>query len=562
MDQGQFAQAIESIDAQRRRIEDDPQLDATVKLARKASLAMLSFEACSLASDAAADKNRAAQASFASQRFDALAALAAESGDSRQGIYQMVGDRLEEVAGVAGLPPFAKAVYAARWIRERKFEQALGAADSLDRDEAARSDFLKQDAVFFKAACLQELNQPLPAAQEYLRFSRDYGRDKRAPQAMLTGLSLLAKQQDVLEDATTRGLLTDVGDMLLRSSDPQVEKYRQAWLPLVAEANLREGRYDRAAELFGVIPKDSRQYGLAVVGRILAVSGKLRFAAAASEKDKARAEAEAVIREAVELAGKVADEPVAAATSRAMATQPAGPNVLAARLLLEAARLSIDTLGDADRALKLLEGAEGRWRQDPALLAEPAERSNPGLGEGGQDRPGEAAGRAVHVGAAGRGGALAGAAAGRYAAGDRAAAEARAERAGGEVLGAGGGSGGAAGHVGGGTRGRNDAGAAVCDPVPAGALAAAGGPGRAGAGGVRGPLSAGCGAVGRAGAGRGGAGGAGELFVRPAEVARGAAGVHGHSGAGRRRGARRGGRRSCGPCSVRCSCGTRTPTRS
>jgi hypothetical protein len=365
IDQGQFKQAFASIERRQKQIDDDGGLDATVKLARKLSLAMLSFETCSLASDAAAArKDRPAQTSLANQRFDAVAVLAA-APDARQGIYQMVGDRLPEVPNVSSLPAFGKAVFAARWMRQRRFEQALAAAEALERDTSERQDFLAQDAVFFKAVCLQELKQPVPAAQSYLRFARDFPTDKRAPQALLAGLSLLAKQEDVLEDAASRTLLTDVGDMLLRSSSTEVEKYKQAWLPLVAEANLREARYERAAELFQMVPKDGKQYGAAVVGRILAISGKLRFTTEAKDKEKARAEAENVINEAVQLSKKIQAQPPPAA-----ATQSQGPNVLAARLQLEAARLSLDMLGDADRALQLLEGAETRWQQNPALLAQ------------------------------------------------------------------------------------------------------------------------------------------------------------------------------------------------
>ena len=328
---------------------------------------MLSFETCSLASDAAAaKKNRPAQTALANQRFDAVTALAAAAPDARQSIYQMVADRLPDMANVASLPPFGKAVFAARWIRDRKFDQALAAAESLERDTGEKQEFLTQDAIFFKAVCLQELKQPVPAAQAYLRFARDFPKDSRAPQSLLPGLSLLAKQDDVLEDAASRALLTDVGDMLTRSTAPEVEKYKQAWLPLVAEANLREARYDRAAELFQMVPKDSKAYGAAVVGRILAISGKLRFTTAAKDKEKARSRGRRRHqRGGRSWPGSWKPNPLAAAT-----TQPQAPNILAARLQLEAARLSLDTLGDADRALQLLEGAETRWQQNPALLAQ------------------------------------------------------------------------------------------------------------------------------------------------------------------------------------------------
>ena len=367
IDQGQFVQAIATIDQQRKEVDADPRFDPTVRLARKLSLAMLSFEANSLAADAAAAaKNRSAETAFSSQRFDALAALAADAPDSRQSIYQLIGDRLGDVSTVAGLPPFGKAIFAARWYHDRKFEQALAAADSLERDTAQKPDFLKQDAVYLKAVCQQELKQPLPAAQAYVQFARDFPQDKRASQALLLGLSLLAKQSDVLEDAATRALLLDVGDLLLRSSSPQTVQYRQAWLPLIAEANLREGRYDRAAELFQTIPADSKQYGGAVVGRLLAVSGKIRFAVGTQDKEKVRGEAEAVIDEAVQLAKKLS----AGASTRPTDTQPGSPDMLAARLLLEAARLCIDTLGEPDRALTLLAGAQERWQSSPALLAQ------------------------------------------------------------------------------------------------------------------------------------------------------------------------------------------------
>jgi hypothetical protein len=366
IDQGRFDEARISIERSQRQIDADGGLDATVKLARKLSLAMLSFETCSLASDAAAaKKNRPAQIALANQRFDAVTALAAAAPDARQSIYQMVADRLPDMANVANLPPFGKAVFAARWIRDRKFDQALAAAEALQRDSGEKQEFLTQDAVFFKAVCLQELKQPMPAAQAYILFARDFPMDSRAPQSLLAGLSLLAKQDDVLEDATSRALLTDVGDMLTRSTAPEVEKHKQAWLPLVAEANLREARYDRAADLFLMVPKDSNAYGAAVVGRILAISGRLRFTTAVNDKEKARAEAEGVINDAVQLAGKLE-----AGSASPASTQPQAQNIRAARLQLEAARLSLDILGDAGRALQLLEGAETRWQQSPALLAQ------------------------------------------------------------------------------------------------------------------------------------------------------------------------------------------------
>lgn len=366
IDQGQFEEAIVAIERRQREIDGDGGIDATVKLARRLSLAMLGFETCSLASDAAAArKDRAAQAAFANRRFDAVAAVAASAPDARQSIYEMVADRLPDMASVAGLPPFGKVVFAARWIRDRKFDQALAAVEALASDTGEKQSFIEQDAAFFKAVCLQELDQPVPATQAYLRFARDFPSDSRAPQALLAGLSLLARQDGVLEDAMSRGLLTDVGDLLIRSTAPQVERHKQAWLPLVAEANLREGRYERAAELFQMIAPDNRAYGSAAVGRILAVSGHLRFAAAGKDKEKARLEAEGIVQDAVELAAKLQAESASATT-----TQPQGAGILAGRLLIEAARLSLDLLGDADRALKLLEGAESRWQHDPALLAQ------------------------------------------------------------------------------------------------------------------------------------------------------------------------------------------------
>jgi hypothetical protein len=362
IDQGQFTQAIGSLNLMRREMDAEAQLDRTVKLARRLSLAMLEFEACSLAADAsAAEKNRSAQVAYARQRFDALATLSAEAPDSRQAIYQMVADRLPDVAGVAGLPPFGKAVFAARWIRERKFDQVLAAADSLVSDPSAEPGFLKQEAIFFKAVCQEELKQPLPAAQSYLAFARDWPQDRRAGQALLSALSLMARQPDVLEDAASRAIVVELGDLLERAGSPQIARYKANWLPLVAEANLRESRYERAAELFQMIPKDSRQYGLAMVGRILAVSGKIRFGRASPDQQKA--EAASVIDEAVQAARQLA-------TGKPADTQPQSPDVLAARLLLEAAKLSIDVLGDADRALTLLEGAETRWRNNPSLLAQ------------------------------------------------------------------------------------------------------------------------------------------------------------------------------------------------
>ena len=188
IDQGQFGQAIATIDQQRREVDSDSRFEPTVRLARKLSLAMLSFEANSLAADAAAAaKNRSAESAFSSQRFDAMTALAADAPDARQSIYQLIGDRLGDVSTVSGLAPFGKAIFAARWYRDRKFEQALAAADSLERDTAPKPDFLKQDAVYLKAVCQQELKRPMPAAQSYLQFARDFPQDKRASQAMLLG---------------------------------------------------------------------------------------------------------------------------------------------------------------------------------------------------------------------------------------------------------------------------------------------------------------------------------------------------------------------------------------
>jgi hypothetical protein len=366
IDQGQFTQVVDTVNQQRAEIDAQSRLEPTMRLARRLSLAMLAFEANSLAADAAAAaKNRSAENAFLAQRFDALATLAADSPEARQGIYQMVGDRLGDVSNVAGLAPFGKMVFAARWYRQGRFEQTLAAADSLERDTAEKPDFLKQDAIYLKAVCQQELKQSLPAAQSYIQFARDWPQDKRAPQALLQGLSLLARQADVLEDATARALLLEVGDLLLRSRSPQTEQYRQAWLPLIAEANLREARYDRALELFQMIPPDSKQYGGAVVGRLLAVSGKIRFAGAAPDK-KAREQAETVIQDAMQLAQKLS----AGAATRPADTQPGSPDMLAVRLLLEAARLSIDVLGDADRALQLLEGAQDRWQGSPTVLAQ------------------------------------------------------------------------------------------------------------------------------------------------------------------------------------------------
>ncbi len=364
IDQGQFQQAIASIDQQRTAIGSDPRLQPAVKLARALSLGMLNFEACSLAADAAAaEKNRAAQVAFANRRFEPLAVLANEAPDVRQSVYQLVADRLGEVASVVGLPPFAKAVFAARWIREKKFEPALAAAELLDGETAAKADFLNQDAILFKATCQQELKQTVPAAQSFVRFARTYPQDKRAAPALLSGLSLLARQEDVLDDAATRSTLIELGDLLQRSRAPEVEKYKPNWLPLVAEANLRESRYDRAAELFQMIPKDSKQYGMAMVGRILAVSGKIRFATGTQDKEKARAEAETAIQDAVQLAKSMS-------SGKPLDTQPQGSDVQTARLLLEAARLSIDPLGDPDRALTLLDGAQDRWQNNAQLMAQ------------------------------------------------------------------------------------------------------------------------------------------------------------------------------------------------
>lgn len=364
LDQGQFAKAADTLDSLRRSIESDASLDATVKVARGLSLAMLQFEAMSLAADAAAAKgDQAAGKTYSTQRFEALAKLAGDAPDYRQSVYQMVADRMGEVAGVSGLPAFGKAVFAAKWLNQKKFDQALAAAELLDRETAGGRDYLSQDAIYFKAVCLQNLKQIVPAAEAYLRLAKDYPQDKRARQAAQTCMVLLSQDKAAIDSAAGRSVFVQAGELLLRSSPDLVKK--QNWVLPMAEAALEEGRYGRAIELFQMVPRESPFYPYAMAGRIRAVSGKLRFAEPSQDQAKIRQEAEAAVAEAVALAKELA------ADKSPAASQPGQDHeALAGKVLLAASRLCVDPLGDPQRALDMLDGKETRWKEQPAMLAQ------------------------------------------------------------------------------------------------------------------------------------------------------------------------------------------------
>lgn len=363
LDQGQFSKAAGFLAALRKSIQDNSGLDATVKVARSLSLAMVQFEALSLAADAAAAKgDQNAQRTYAAQRFEAVAKLAGEAPGYRQTIYQMVADRMPDAAGVAGLPPFGKAVFAARWLTQKKYEPALAAAEALDRETASQKNYLNQDAIYFQAVCLQNLKRTIPAAQAYLRLARDYPQDKRAVPAAQACMYLLSADKAAIDSAAGRAVFVQAGQILLRSSPEFLKK--QNWVLPLAEAALEEKRYDRAIELFEMVPRDSSYYAYAMAGRIRAMVGRLGTAGSGRDPAEVRREAESAVAEAMALAENLT-------SGKVPTSQPAQDGqVLAGQVLLAAAQLCVDPLGDPKRALKMLEGMEDRWKQQPAMLAQ------------------------------------------------------------------------------------------------------------------------------------------------------------------------------------------------
>lgn len=363
LDQGRFTEAATELESIRRAIQGNPNLDATVKVARSLSLAMLQFEAMSLAADSAAAKgDLALQARYAQQRFDAVYRLAEDAFEYRSAIYQMVADRMGDVATVAGLPPFGKAVFANKWLNEKKYEQALAAAESLDRDTATAGNYLNRDAAYFKALCYQNLKHTVPAAEAWLRLARD-PKDSRAKQAAITAMALVSQDKVAIDSTTGRAAFVQAGEILLRL-DPSLIQ-RQNWVLPLAEAALEEGRYDRAVELFEMVPRDNPHYAYAVAGRIRAIAGKLRVPAPGQDQATARRQAEATVAEANALAKDLRSG------KNASASQPGQDReMLAGKVLLAAARLCVDPLGDADRALKMLDGMESRWKEQPAMLSQ------------------------------------------------------------------------------------------------------------------------------------------------------------------------------------------------
>ncbi len=133
-----------------------------------------------------------------------LAKLAADAPDYRQSIYQMVADRMGEVATVAGLPAFGKAVFAAKWMTEKKYEQALSAAESLDRQTASHAGYLNRDADLLQGGVSAESQADGAGCPGVSAAGSRLSDDKRAEQAAQLCMFVLSRDKEAIDSAAGR----------------------------------------------------------------------------------------------------------------------------------------------------------------------------------------------------------------------------------------------------------------------------------------------------------------------------------------------------------------------
>jgi len=361
LDQGYAQRAMAAARNLQAWLDRQRGLTSELRFARRLSAAMLEFEAISLAATtAAAEGNLGRRDEYAARRFESLARLARDWPDYRRHIYRLVAERLGKVTEVAKLPAFGRVAYAADMLRQGKFAEALAAAQSVEQDTSAAAQRVRPDAIYFQAISLQRLGQAAAAAEAFWRLARDFPKDKRAKDALLNCLYLLAESKAVASEAGRRTFL-EAGERLLRGWPAAAQQH--GWVLPIAEATLQEGRYARAVELFAMVPRDSDQYPRAVRGRIVAAAGQLRAGQLGPNQQEARRVAEEVIAEAIDFASRLSKTGGGSA-----ATQPAREARLAADVLLAAAELCVDPLGDSARALKILENFEQRYKPPAALL--------------------------------------------------------------------------------------------------------------------------------------------------------------------------------------------------